>query len=743
MDRARHARAKELFLAARELPARERDAYLDRESQGDAGLRADVASLLANDSESFLGAPPFPLASAEPPTVIGSFRILGLLGEGGMGTVYRAEQEEPRREVALKVVRPGLASPSTLRRFQNEVELLGKLDHPGIARIYQAGTSGEQPFFAMELVSGQSLMEATKTLDVRARVELLVQVCDAVQHAHTRGIVHRDLKPENILIDDSGDPKVLDFGVARVVDPELATAFTRTGLLIGTLSYLSPEQAAGTSHVVDPRTDVYSLGVIGYELLARRMPYDLEGTSLIESVRVIRETEPTPLGGVSPSLAGDLQTIFARALEKDAERRYATVADFASDLGRYLRDEPVHARPLGRFARAARWIRRHRTLAIAIGIALTGPVFAALGQAVPAYLALAAGLVGTGVGLVRATTARRAAEGARKKAEREAEKATAILDFLRQMLGSADPRQLGANVKVSDVLEQARRELPGSFPTQPDVEGALHLTLGRTYFGLAMYDDARSELELALDLCTQASGPYHEDSLNSLGWLSILLREQGKQAEAEPLQTRLVELRREHLGPDHPETLLSLGQLALIHRALGRMDEAITLHREVIEGLKRTLGELDPETCIAMGNLAGLLSRSGNREEAKRLLRHVVPVLTETRGAEHPDTLGSTTNLSSILYVQGEYEEAEAMSRASYEGHRRVYGGDHPATMYARLQLARVLNARKQFEEGELLLAEAKRGFAAVFDASHEANQLVTAAYEELARARASGELSP
>ena len=296
-------------------------------------------------------ASPVPEPPAHPlPASIGNYRIVRLLGEGGMGAVYEAEQDQPRRRVALKVIKAAWASPEMLRRFEQESRALGRLQHPGIAQIYEAGSAdagfGVQPFFAMELIHGKPLVEYANEhkLNTRQRLELMIQVCDAVHHAHQRGIIHRDLKPGNILVDETGQPRILDFGLARATDSDAqATRQTDMGQLLGTLAYMSPEQVLADPYALDTRSDVYALGVILYELLAGKMPYTLS-RHLHEAVRTIQVTDPAPLSAVSRVYRGDIETIVAKALEKDKERRYASAAGLAGDIRRYLNDEPIIAR---------------------------------------------------------------------------------------------------------------------------------------------------------------------------------------------------------------------------------------------------------------------------------------------------------------------------------------------------------------------------------------------------------------
>ncbi len=448
VNEARRQRVEELFGQAAELDPDARGAFLDRASEGDEELRREVESLLSHDHDGHdafsdakvgLGAellaqaveadqaapaaskltpPPFPL-----PETVGGYRIMERIGAGGMGTVYLAEQDHPRRHVALKMIRPGVMSRSLLRRFQQEADLLGRLQHPGIAQIYEAGAidtqAGRQPYFAMEYVDGVELRRYAEQHDLgtRERLELVARVCDAVYHAHQKGIIHRDLKPDNILVVDEptlssvgqrgrfamlGQPKVLDFGVARATDSDIqmTTLQTNVGQLIGTVPYMSPEQVAGDTRQLDARSDIYALGVILYELLGGRLPFDLRHKSIPEAARVIREDEPTHLGSIRPVFRGDIETIVGKALEKDPGRRYQSAAELAVDIHRYLANEPITARPPSTFYQLRKFAKRNKGLVA--GLALT-------------FVVLVAGIISS---LTLATRALRGETAARREAYR-------------------------------------------------------------------------------------------------------------------------------------------------------------------------------------------------------------------------------------------------------------------------------------------------------------------------------------
>jgi eukaryotic-like serine/threonine-protein kinase len=409
-------RLQELFDRAVALAPARRAAFLAATCADEPVLRAEVESLLACDAEftegggdgGVLKSPlvraseptnsradgPLPAARAPGPSVqVGRYRVLRRIAEGGMGAVYEAEQDSPHRPVALKVIRPGLLSPAMLKRFAQEVEVLGRLRHPGIAQIHEAGMAEDgQPFFAMELIRGLPLDEYANRhgLDLAARVGLVARVADAVQHAHDRGVIHRDLKPANILVEETGQPKVLDFGVARATGADLLTAagLTRTGQLLGTPNYMSPEQVEADPAAIDHRADVYALGVILFELLAHRLPYQLEDRPLAETARLILHQDPPSLGSINPELRGDVETIVAKALEKDAARRYPSAADLAADLRRWMAHEPILARPASALYHLRKFARRHTALVggvVATGVALVlglvGTILFAVGEA--------------------------------------------------------------------------------------------------------------------------------------------------------------------------------------------------------------------------------------------------------------------------------------------------------------------------------------------------------------------------
>ena len=641
-------------------------------------------------------ASPVPEPPAHPlPASIGSYRIVRLLGEGGMGAVYEAEQDQPRRRVALKVIKAAWASPEMLRRFEQESRALGRLQHPGIAQIYEAGSAdagfGVQPFFAMELIHGKPLVEYANEhkLNTRQRLELMIQVCDAVHHAHQRGIIHRDLKPGNILVDETGQPRILDFGLARATDSDAqATRQTDMGQLLGTLAYMSPEQVLADPYALDTRSDVYALGVILYELLAGKMPYTLS-RHLHEAVRTIQVTDPAPLSTVSRVYRGDIETIVAKALEKDKERRYASAAGLAGDIRRYLNDEPIVARPASTSYQLQKFARRNK--ALVVGIA-----------AVFAVLVL---------GIVASTWEAVQARRAEKRAQEQSAIAQAVNDFLQNdILGQASAyNQSGPgtkpdpDLKVRTALDRAAERITGKFGKQPEVEATIRDTMGQTYQGLGLYPEARKQMERALDLERRVLGAENPKTLRTMSRLASVYYSEGKYAQAEALLSQALEIERRVLGPEHPDTLRSISGLASVYYSEGKYAQAETLLSQALEIERRVLGPEHPDTLRSMSRLAGVYYSQGKYVQAEALLSQALEIERRVLGPEHPDTLASMGYLADFYYSQGKYVQAEALFSQTVETKRHVLGPEHPSTLESMGGLARVYCLRGEYAQAETL----------------------------------------
>lgn len=409
-----------------------------------SGVRQDAATF----APSITGGESPGSSHSNLPAAIGRYKILRLIGEGGMGAVYEAEQEHPRRTVALKVIKPGMASPELLRRFEQEAQALGRLQHPGIAQIYEAGTAdagfGPQPYFAMEFIQGKTLREYADQhrLSARARLEMMAKVAEAVHHAHQRGLIHRDLKPGNIMVDETGQPKILDFGVARVTDSDAhATMQTDLGQLVGTLAYMSPEQVLADPLELDTRSDVYALGVILYELLAARLPYDIS-RKLHEALLAIREEDPARLSSINRMYRGDIETIAAKALEKDKTRRYSSAMELSADIRHYLNDEPIVARPPSLGYQLQKFSRRHKAL---------------VGGVVAVFVVLIAGIVVSTSQMIRAQGAEKDAFEERDKTSLQRDLAEAAQKLASEQRDGAEAaRRLATSEEQRAVAAEAR-----------------------------------------------------------------------------------------------------------------------------------------------------------------------------------------------------------------------------------------------------------------------------------------------
>jgi tetratricopeptide (TPR) repeat protein len=730
-----HQRAEELFKAALELAPTERGAFLDRECGEDEALRGEVHALLEADEDTsgFLQPPAQGLGAAGRSKGlqglmigrhIGRYQIRGEVAAGGMGVVYDAVQDQPRRRVALKVLRAGLASPSALRRFAHEAEVLARLRHPNIAQVYEAGThedaGGAVPYFAMEFVPGAKPITRyaeTRNLSTRERLELFLKVCNAVHHGHLRGVVHRDLKPGNVLVDHSGNPKVIDFGVARTTDADLTLATQRTsiGEMVGTLRYMSPEQCGGDSMEVDIRSDVYSLGVVLYELLTGAFPYDVASSSPFELPKVIREQEPRRPSSIRRALRGDLEAIAFKALEKEPGRRYQSVADLERDIRNFLNDEPVEAKRYSTWYVLRKAAARHK-------VAVTGAL---------AFALLTFGsAVALGILYAHAERHRLLADQARQVAENQqqaAEEARRVADhinaFLIDMLGSADPWEgEGRDVTVAEILEKASERVEAELSAYPEVTASLRHTIGTTYTRLGMDASAEPHLRAAAAMRRELAGADDPETLASLNNLGVVLRHLGRLDEAERVYREVLESRQLVLGETHPDTLdtrNSFGSLMLSQEA----PECETFLRETFQLCRSALGESHGQTTSAMNNLGTYLSGVDKLSEAESLLAKIVRLRSASLGEDHPSTSVAMGNLAHVYVKQGKLPEAVALYRRMLESRRKQLGENHPRTFTAMNVLARALKRQGQYAEAEHLYRAALEGRRRILGEEHPSTQ--------------------
>ncbi len=809
----------EIFEAALKLAPAERRGFLDAHCGGDAALRDEVQQMLAIDaapsvafSTQAIGAGVAslardlvdrPLTQATPeerPSAIGFYRIRGLIGQGGMGIVYEAEQQSPRRTVALKVIRPEFATRSMRQRFELEAHVLGRLQHPGIAQVFEAGTfetdSGPRMFIAMELVRGKNLIdhasEPAAALSTRQRLALMARVCDAVHHAHQRGVIHRDLKPSNILIVDEGtsavrdgggesrgasvagaslanaqsstfssrdgslglvgQPKILDFGVARAsdVDMQLTMAQTHAGQLVGTPAYMSPEQIAGDPAEVDTRSDIYSLGVVMFQLLAGRLPHDVGNKSLHEVARVIREDSPTQLSSVNRAYRGEIETIVSKSLEKDKARRYQSAAELAADIRRYLAGEPIEAKRDSSWYLLQKTLRRYR-VAAAYGAAL-------LVLMLGASIAMAVLYQQSARNARAAVEARTQAEQETERVRLEERKAREVNRVLIRILQSANAQSdKGRDRTVREVLEEHGERAIDELKDQPEVQAALHHTVAQSLFSLGDHALARTHskaaYELAREICngqpcremadyavTYASVLGTDGELDeaekllrealathtallgsasaAAAWdmqsLGLILNLKGDLEAAEPLIRKGLELYRSGVvdenGPLANEQSLLSDTLSALTMILYRKEayaEAEPVAREALEVARRDLGEQHPQVAMALNNLAATLRQLGKVEEAIGFYKKAIEIQQATAGPESPEAANGLANLGLLHLDMNAPDKAEPAFREALEIRRKVFPPGHLALAEALSGAGAAMTRQGHAAEAEPLLTEA------------------------------------
>ncbi len=733
MSDARWERIKDLLHQAMQLNPDQRVRFLDETCPPSDSCRAEVDSLLAADEDarsSFLeGSSPmsgfeFALEMGLAPGELfeGRFRLIERLGEGGMGQVWFAEQIVPvRRHVALKLIKAGMYDQSVLQRFRAERQSLAMMDHPTIAKVFEAGATAQgQPYFVMEYVPGEPITEYCdrRRLGIGARLELVIQACEGVQHAHQKAIIHRDLKPANILVvelDGKAVPRIIDFGLAKAIAPQEPgeSELTLLGQFVGTPGYMSPEQVDPDVKDIDTRTDVYSLGVVLYVLMCGHRPFDApdgKRPPFHELLRKLREEDAPPPSasvsadpasttaadarGVEPRhlvrlLRGDLDGIATKALERERGRRYGTPSELAADLKRFLADEPVLARTASATYRLKKYAWRHR---VAVGI-VAGLL-----------LLLAAFSVLQGLELRRTTQERDRANVERDRANRERDRATRITDFMTNMFRVSDPSEArGNSVTAREILDKASTEMASGLAHDADAQSQMLFVMASTYLNLGLYARAHELAQRALQAREMLHGARDPGTLESRVQLGWILDREGHSSDADKLEREALELVREAQGPEAPLTLESMDHLAVIEEGQGHYAKAEQLAREAMDGAGRTLGPESRLALLSASHVAQALWDQGRYAEAEQQYRRLVEVDARVMGTDHPQTLAAKVNLAWAIAAQQRAAEAEVLYRDALAAQERVLGPEHQYTVLTMESLAILLINAGHLVEGEKL----------------------------------------
>lgn len=714
---------------------------------------------------------------------IGPYRIVREIGEGGMGSVYEAQQLEPvKRSVALKVIKAGRDSKSVIARFEAERQALAMMDHPAIARIIDAGTTKfGQPFFAMELVDGVPLTTYcdARSLSIQDRLGLFCQICEGIQHAHQKGIIHRDLKPGNILVteyDGKPVPKIIDFGLAKALEttPKLTdkSLHTEIGQVLGTIKYMSPEQAGLDALDIDTRTDIYSLGIILYELLTGSTPLDdssIKENALLKVLEIVRgqeaskpssklstdadrmsnissrrKIEPKRLNSI---LAGELDWVVMKSLEKERDRRYASANEFAEDIKRYLNQEPILARPPSRSYQLQKFVRKNKGLVASISSVIAvllcgigGSTWFALGEQNAKELAFAnekkalrnerLAIKNEELAAKNEKLARASADQSKKDkavAEAAAKRSADALKIFTDSFRSIDPEK-GANSKMlaKDVLLQAHEKLKQS---QLDDEGKAELlgALTKSLLGVGEYDSAIKTAQANLEIHRRKLGPDHPHTLTALGNLALSYDRAERRDQALELYQEMHKRSREILGPDHPHTLNSMSSLAVSYLKAGKVEQALEMNKQVLHLRRKKLGADHTLTLVSMGNLAQNYARAGESEKALALNQEVFELRREKLGPDHPHTLLSMSGLALGYANAGKYDQAIEQFEEVLKLSQNKLGLDHPDNLYAMGNLAVCYAKAGKNDQANVLFKEVLKLKRRKLGRDHPGTQLSTA----------------
>ena len=693
--------------------------------QGDRPPTPDDATIIGNGGD------------GNSPLTIGPYRIKRLIGAGGMGTVYLGQQESPRRDVAIKVMNPGVVSHTAMRRFEFEAQVLARLQHQVIAQVYEAGTfddgSGTRPYFAMEYISSAKelgdYIEA-KQLDVHSRLELFRRICEGIEYGHQRGVIHRDLKPGNILVGADGQPKIIDFGVARSTDSDAvsATLSTESGQLIGTLQYMSPEQVDLDPADLDTRSDVYSLGVLLHEVLTGEFPYELTGASITKAAQRIKESRPRRLGEIDAKFKGDLETICLKALEKDRDRRYQSVGDLSEDIRRYLADEAIMARQPRRTEQLRRFVRKHRlasaaTVVVSLALLALTILSAILYENAKGNLTQARKnfevamsfneLLTEGLGSLSASdggeqlrdTILNEANGtfARTLPPDERDSQLALLEKALEPVNFTDV----TNTYLADsMILPMIGGIDALFADDPYWHGAMLGKMGRALRGLGQEEVAETQLRRSIELLEAAVQPGHKDLLTAQASLATLLFRMGKGTEAEELYRSVLPGYEQAWGAENIRTLEIQDAIGACLIRQGRYEEGSAAIGAGLETRRRLFGDEDYRTLNVMDNYAASLTYLDRDEEAERYAREAWMGRRRNNGDDSVGAMRAQSFLAGILVHLERFKEAEELMQPVLPVLRQRHGNDHAHTLTAMRHWSRSLAGLERYEEAEALLQE-------------------------------------
>ena len=746
----KHKRVSEVFLAVCNAEPGSRQAVLDSTCGSDHELRQSVESLLQHhddpsgllDQHAALPAlvddliATFHRSAAEPPKKIGRYTIIRRLGEGGMGAVFLAEQDRPRRTVALKVMRFGLGSPDIVRRFEFEQEVLARLQHPGIAQIFEAAADDQgQPFFVMEYVEGEPLTAyaRNKGLSIEGKLELAAQVCDAVQHAHQRGVIHRDLKPSNVLVNAAGQVKILDFGVARAIGPDSANATLRTnaGQLIGTLSYMSPEQISGDGLAIDARADVYAMGVILYELLASRLPHDVTGKPLPEAARFIGQEEPARIGTIDRTLRGDVETIVHKALEKDVARRYQSAAALAEDLRCFVAGEPIAAKHDSALYVLRKQLQRYRRSAIAALVFMTligcFAIYAGWQAHLQSSLVQQANQASS-----KASEAQQAEQKQREVAQRHATRAESVSGFLVKMLGMADSDiSQEPSMTVDALLDRAAAEVSIALAEEQEAEATVRAVIGRAYASQGELEQAEMHLRRALEI-RKAITPDDAEALYEILWpFWRVLADLDDLHDEEPRRDSL-RVGRMIIARQHPELARTLHAFMDEIGKKFNQPKADALLAQMMETARGSLAEHDPLWLY----IADQLHAAGyvlGPQYAPAAAAHYLVLALQIERAQLPETntriVRTLDALIAAKLAAQQHQEAEQLVRESLRLLEQLLPPDHWYVAVHGTRLGQCMIGQGRYAEAERLLLDNHEKIVA---SRGEANGFAIAAHRSL-----------